>query len=89
MVLDVVPDLLDDAYIGQTLKRSHSTDHSREEQKHGRKEELSFLSPKFRFRSDGNRIQDHLPKDTEDQSNCFHSIENLVNFSSSSLVSEK
>lgn len=66
MVLDVVLDVPEDAYLGQTLKRPFVTDHLFEEQKHGRIEDLS---PDFGSGSDGSVPQHILPKDIGDQSN--------------------
>lgn len=44
MVLDVITEPLEDAYVGQTLKRSLGSSLSFEEKKRGRKEELSPVS---------------------------------------------
>ncbi|KAF8016918.1 hypothetical protein BT93_H2194 [Corymbia citriodora subsp. variegata] len=86
VVLDVVTEPLEDAYVGQTLKRSLGSNLSFEEQKRGRKEELSpvakvsllspvskvsLLSPVSKVSLDGNRAFEHASKDFSQQRSCL------------------
>ncbi|XP_030465915.1 protein phosphatase 2C 70 isoform X2 [Syzygium oleosum] len=65
---DVVTEPLEDAYLGQTLKRSLGSNLSFEEQKRGRKEELSSVS-KITLGGDG--AFEHASKDCSQQRSCL------------------
>ncbi|XP_030548138.1 protein phosphatase 2C 70 [Rhodamnia argentea] len=68
VVLDVVTEPLEDAYVGQTLKRSLGSNLSFEEQKRGRKEELSAV-PKITL--DGDSAFENASKDFSQQRSCL------------------
>lgn len=68
VILDVVTEPLEDAYLGQTLKRSLGSNLSFEEQKRNRKEELSPVS---KSPLDGDRIFEHASKDFNQQRSCL------------------
>lgn len=79
VVLDVVAEPLEDAYLGQTLKRSLVPNLSFEEQKRSRREELSPVS-KITLGGDG--AFEHASKDCGQQSNKSSSLqEGLLLFS--------
>ncbi|OWM74221.1 hypothetical protein CDL15_Pgr008534 [Punica granatum] len=66
VVLDVVPDIPEDAYLGQTLKRPYVINRSIEERKRSRIEDLTPS-----VGSDGSGLQASSQKDIGDQRSCL------------------